>query len=313
MFVSGRKRHKDWIKYVASVFHTQSISLSRTIRMASKPKKSEKNTAEIRKRMDKLSLAHVNPYYDAQSTVTFARLEKGLLVFIYLYESSKNEMTGEIALWDHRACANMIVHGACTKAVGTCRCVHDIAYRQPNMCSYWYTNVGCQYGSRCRNMHGLQNVESSHRWIRNDSDYDVYRLIRFIRNFAGHYIDTVIDDQQALYKDIVVTMVYLVHYLSLKFETGIQHLDLFLEKTTINQLIPEDDLCTQLRQPWNVPEVFLESHFDFNSKWYRPDGQRKSIDFGQVSPDFIRYFNVIFSRYYDGRLKSRGAKKAWPQ
>ncbi|CAF3532414.1 unnamed protein product [Rotaria socialis] len=142
----------------------------------------------------------------------------------------------------------------------------------------------------------------------------LYTLIRFIRNFAGHYIDSAIEDsndQQDLYKDIIIVMVHLVHTLSLKRQNSIEHLGLFLEKTTINQLIQENDLLTEPEKPYSISEIFFGLHMNFNTHWYRRNGNKKCIDFDEFSIEFISIFNNLFNKYYEGRLKSRGAQPVW--
>ncbi len=52
-------------------------------------------------------------------------------------------------------------------------------------------------------------------------------------------------------------MVHLVHALSPKRSNSIEHLNLFLEATTIKQLIPSDDLLNELEKTYDVPDVFL--------------------------------------------------------
>jgi hypothetical protein len=106
-------------------------------------------------------------------------------------------------------------------------------------------------------------------------------------------------------------MVHLVHILSLKQSNSIEHLNLFLEATTINQLIPEKDLLVELEKPYDIPEIFFDLGMNFNTYWYRNNVDKRGVDFNQLSPEFIAFFNNIFVEYYEGRLKSRGAKVPW--
>ena len=244
--------------------------------------------------------------------ITFARLEKGLLLFIYVYETSKVTLRPELALWSRQICVNTIREGQCSKPADQCRREHQTNYRQNDLCPYWYISDGCTFGKKCKNVHQFSDIDKYHQWIRTPTDYDVYRLIRFVRNFAGHFIDSVINDEQSLYKDLIIAMVHLVHYLSPKHSQAGEHLHLFLEKTTIDQLIPTEDLLKKLAEPFDVPQVFFELHFDFNTNWYPDNRQRRSIDFNELSPGFVEYFKGIFVSYFRGRLKSRGASQAWP-
>ncbi len=49
----------------------------------------------------------------------------------------------------------------------------------------------------------------------------------------------------------------------------------------------------------------------FNTYWYRYDAKKQSLNFNRLSSEFLTFFNNIFREYYEGRLKSRGAKIAW--
>ncbi len=101
------------------------------------------------------------------------------------------------------------------------------------------------------------------------TDNIVYKLIRFVQNFTGHYIDSAIKDEnennlQELHKEMFVLMVHLVHILSPKWVNSIDHLNLFLEATAIKQLISQNNLLQELEQPYDIPEVFFESAVNFN-------------------------------------------------
>lgn len=242
----------------------------------------------------------------------FARLEKGLLLFIYVYETSKGTLAPEIALWNHRVCVNTIKDGQCTKPSGQCFADHQTSYRQANLCPFWYISDGCTHGAKCKYSHQLENVSKHHRYIRTLSDWTIFQLVRFVRNFTGHYIESAIADQQDLHKHIVVLMVHLVHVFSPKNAQSIDHLNLFLEKPTIDQLIPAEALLDKLEQSLRLPKVFLDFRMDFNATWFRAGDQKQAVDFNGLSADFVAFFNGIFKAYYQGRLKSRGAKPAWP-
>jgi hypothetical protein len=253
-----------------------------------------------------------NFYPTRKDKINFARLEKGLLLFIYIYETAKTTLSSEISLWDHRLCFYMIKDGKCTKSSEQCHHEHKTTYRQTNLCPFWYINNSCTFGTKCKNSHQFQDVSKYHRFICTDNEVNVYKLIRFIRNFAGHYIDSVINDQndqQDLYK--IILMIHLVHVLSLKQSNSIEHLNLFLEATTINQLIPENDLLIELEKPYEIPQIFFDFTMNFNTYWYRHDENKQCIDFNQLSPEFITFFSNIFTEYYEGRLKSRGSKAPW--
>ncbi|CAF1409970.1 unnamed protein product [Adineta steineri] len=246
--------------------------------------------------------------------INFARLEKGLLLFIYLYETTKSTLASELTLWDHRLCFYVIKDGTCTKTSDQCHHIHQTTYRQSNLCSFWYINKTCKFNSKCKNSHQFEEVSKYHRYLRTETEVNVYKLIRFIRNFAGHYIESVItdqNDQQNLYKDIIISMVHIVHFLSLKQSNSIEHLNLFLEAATINQLIPKEDLLIELDKPYDIPSIFFDLSMNFNTYWYQNNTNKQCIDFNQLSSEFITFFNDIFTGYYEGRLRSRGSKAPW--
>ena len=256
-----------------------------------------------------------NFYPNRKSQINFARLEKGLLLFIYIYESAKTTLSSEMALWDRNLCFYMIKDGTCTKSSGRCYHGHQTTYRQANLCSGWYIGDSCKNGSKCKLSHQFEDVAKYHRYLRTETEVNVYKLIRFVRNFAGHYLDSEItnaNDQQDLYKNIVVSMAYLVHTLSPKHRNSIEHLNVFLDGTTINQLIEEKDLLGELEKPCDIPEVFFDLRMNFNSNWYHLGARKQSVDFHQLSPEFLRLFGDHFRGYFQGRLKSRGVKEPWP-
>lgn len=247
-------------------------------------------------------------------SINFARLEKGLLLFIYVYETTKIKVSIEMALWDHRLCYFVIKDGICNKPTTECHNEHESTYRQKDLCSYWYMRNNCNFGTKCKNSHEFKEISKYHSLVYTETDTKVYQLIRFIRNFAGHYVDSAItslEDQQYLYREIMIVMVHLVHFLCRKNHDSIEHLNLFLEATTIKQMIPAQELLKELMKSYEIPDSFFKLYTDFNSQWYQRDAMKQIIDFNQLSPKFISYFNDIFTKYYDGRLKARGAKRAW--
>ena len=263
------------------------------------------------------NISQANNYYEtrrgSKTRVNFARLEKGLLLFIYIHETTKNTLHSETALWDHRLCIHIVKDGNCSKPRDQCRREHETLYRQSDICSFWYTH-SCTYETKCRYSHDFLSISQYHHYILNNTDNMVCKLIRFVRNFAGHYIDTAIKDEndlQELHKEMVVLMVHLVHALSRQRANAIDHLNLFLEATTIKQLIPQDSLLRELEKPYDVPEVFFKSNVSFTTHWYRQGANKRSVDFSQLSTECITYFNSIFVSFYEGRLKSRGALAAW--
>ena len=254
-------------------------------------------------------------YPNRKSPINFSRLEKGLLLFIYVYENAKNTLASEMALWDYNLCFYQIKDGKCTKPSDQCHRQHQTTYRQPNLCSFWYISKTCKNGSQCKFSHQFEDVAKYHRYLCTETEVNVYKLIRFIRNFAGHYLDSEITndhDQQDLYKNIIVAMVYRVHTLSPKHSNSIEHLTLLLDGTTINQLIPENDLLVELEKSCDIPEVFFDLRMNFNSHWYQRGANKQVVNFQQVSSEFLRIFADLFRKYFQGRLKSRGAKQAWP-
>ncbi|CAF0760015.1 unnamed protein product [Adineta ricciae] len=274
-------------------------------------------TDEITKKTNALKLdehTHAANFYEGRSNkakVNFARLEKGLLLFIYIYETAKNTLASEIALWDHRLCYYMIRDGKCTKTSDQCHREHQTNYRQANLCSSWYKTRTCSFNSKCKHSHQFEETAKYHSYIRTSTEMSVYQLIRFIRNFAGHFIDSVITDEQNLYKEVIVAMVHIVHYLSPKAPDSVEHLDLFLEATTINQLIAEQELLAKLDKSYEIPEVFFDLNMNFNTNWYQFNANKRCIDFQHLSNEFIEFFNQIFVNYFTGRLRSRGAQAPW--
>ena len=205
--------------------------------MASKKSKTDalaEQTGAMTLNSKNASNSQTGDYYLNRSEaekINFARLEKGLLLFIYVYETSKSALAAEMLFWDHRICVNVITTGKCSKSHDQCRSEHQNSYRQTNLCPQWYINNRCTFGDRCRSSHRLEGVPSDHRYIHTEIDADVFKLLRFVRNFAGHYVESLIDDRQELYKDVLVVMIHLVHALSRRNDRSIEHLNLFLEKT----------------------------------------------------------------------------------
>ena len=106
-------------------------------------------------------------------------------------------------------------------------------------------------------------------------------------------------------------MMHLVHALSRKNAGSIEHLNLFLEKSAINQIITEENLLSELGKPFSVPEIFFDLHLNYSAVWYRTTGNKRDVNSNQLSAAFVTYFNRIFVEYSQGRLMSHGAKLAW--
>jgi len=243
--------------------------------------------------------------------IDFSCLEKGLLLFIYVYGASESVLATEMLFWDHRFCVDMITTGKCSKPSNQCHFEHQTSYRQTDLCPKWYTNSRCTFGEKCEDSHRLEGVPNENRYIRTETDAHVFTLLRFIRDFAVHYIESANLNQQELYKDVLVVMVHLVHALSRKNPGSIEHLHLFLEKSAMHQMIPKENFLSELEKPFSVPQVFLDLHLNYSAAWYRPTGNKRDVNFNALSPALVTYFNRIFVEYYLGRLKSRGAKPAW--
>jgi hypothetical protein len=279
-------------------------------------KLSEKLAATTLQEDTDTNISQASNYYETRrgsKTVNLARLEKGLLLFIYIHETTKNILHSETALWDRRLCIHIVKDGNCPKPRDQCHREHNTLYRHSNLCSFWYTH-SCTYETKCRYSHDFLMISQYHHYILTNTDNMICKLIRFVRNFAGHYIDTAIQDEndlQELHKEMVVLMVHLVHALSRQRANSIDHLNLFLEATTIKQLIPQDSLLRELEKPYDVPEVFFQSNINFTTHWYRYGTGKRSVDFTHVSAELITYFNSVFVGFYEGRLKSRGAPAAW--
>ena len=277
---------------------------------------SEKVAAIALEQTTQSNSSQSSDYYatrDVTKKINFARLEKGLLLFIYVHETTKATLRSEMALWDHRLCVQMIKDGSCSKPRDQCRHEHDTTYRHPKICPVWYTR-SCTFGEKCRYSHDFLSISAYHHLILNGTDWIVCKLIRFVRNFAGHYVDSAIRDEndlQELHKEILVLMVHLIHTLSLKRAKSIDHLNLFLEATTMKQMIPQDALLKELQRPYDVPEIFLDTIVNFNTHWYRHGTKKRSVDFSQMSAECVTYFNGVLVGFYEGRLKSRGAPRAW--
>jgi hypothetical protein len=168
--------------------------------------------------------------------------------------------------------------------------------------------------SECRNLHQLEEVPGYHHYIRTETDANAYRLIRFIRNAVAHCFDLEIendDDRQDLYKQIVVIMVYLVHFLFTQPEQETKHLEILLEKNTIKQLILPEDLLIDLKKPCDIPEILFNRKIDFNTTWYQRHGTTRRIDFNNLSHEFIEYFTYILTKYFHRRLDERKTPVPW--
>jgi hypothetical protein len=79
-------------------------------------------------------------------------------------------------------------------------------------------------------------------------------------------------------------MMHLVHALSCQNSGSIGHINLFLEKNAMNQMITEENLLSELEKLFNVPKVFFDRHINYIAAWYRPTANRRDIDFNQLSP-----------------------------
>ncbi|CAF3407106.1 unnamed protein product [Rotaria socialis] len=188
---------------------------------------------------------------------------------------------------------------------------HQTSYRQTNLCPKWYINSRCTFGEKCEDSHRLEGVPNENRYICTETDAHVFKLLRFIRDFAVYYIESANHNRQELFKDVLVVMVHLVDALSRKSPGSIEHLHLFLEERAMHQMITKENFLSELDKPFSVPQVFFDLHLNYNTAWYRPTGNKRDVNFNALSPKFVAYFNRIFVEYYQGRLKSRGAKPAW--
>ena len=248
--------------------------------------------------------------------ITFARLEKGLLLFLHVYEQSAAQLETEMNLWDHKVCYYQIRDGKCLSE-NTCTHGHETKFRQEHLCQLWYITKKRECdGSKCEDDHRFSEISLFHTHICTETDADAYKLIRFIRNAVAHFFDWMIVDtnhQQNLYMQMIFIMIYLVHFLSgtPKEEDSTTNLDVFLGKKTINQLIPREDLLAKLKNPCFIPEVFFKNYIDFNIDWYKSDGPTKCLDFNKLSNGFLEHFDYIFKKYYQRRLEPRGSESPW--
>ena len=223
-----------------------------------------------------------------RAELNWMKLEKGLLLFTYLYGSSKARLATDVCLWEN-----------------------EKKLLKKDLGSAEYSNIESVYSPKAAEANLSKEWAHASQYIRTQTDYDVYRLIRFVRNFGLFYFDPVIRHRSALFKDILLTMIHLVHHLSPKRPRSVEHIYLFLGKRTIQPWMSKKELLEQFIKPLDVPDVFFNRQVDFQTGWYTFRARRTKIDFNGLSSDFIQYFNRVFVRYYEGRLKSCRMKNPW--
>jgi hypothetical protein len=244
---------------------------------------------------------------DNKNPIKYVSLDKGLHLFTDIYITTKSTFESEIALWDHRLCIKQIKKGKCKKATNECQYEHRTKYQQKNLCSDWYKKKLCEHGSNTEKSHNFEEVSKYHDFICTETDVNVYHLIRLARDLSANYSDSLIsnsDDRQCLYKDMIIIMVHLVHYLSPKHSNSIEHFNAFLGKTTINRLIPETNLLVELEKPYAIPEIFFDLGMTYDMYCSRSNMKTRLIDFNQLSPEFVAFFNNVFIDYFKQHLKS---------
>ena len=103
----------------------------------------------------------------------------------------------------------------------------------------------------------MERVPNENRYIGTETNADVFKLLRFIRNFAVHYME--------LYKDVLIVMVHLVDALSRENPGSIEHLHLFLEKSALNQITRKKNLLSELDKPFSVPVIFFDLYLNYSA------------------------------------------------
>lgn len=274
------------------------------------------STGQLNETFENMHLSSIRDYFREEKQtgdINFARLEKGLQVFIFIFESIKETCSNEAVLWNHKVCFHLISKGRCSKTKGECHFNHDSSFRQLNLCRTWYCLNNCPNGRKCQYEHTIIHAEKILTYLRTETDAHVYALIRFVRNFCAHYLDTPINKKwrTILYQYVIVVMATLVHRFSPQRTNSIEHLNLFLEKTTINYLVEHEQLLLLFTKPISVPNIFLNSYVSFKESWFDPTSKHESVFFEKVSTSFIELVKQEFLDYFLGRLKGRGAKAAW--
>ena len=254
-------------------------------------------------------------FYKQAIKVGYARLEKGLLLFIYLHESSNATRVLDKRR-NRELCYFTLTNKNCPKkgtSKKSCKLDHIEAYRQPNICKNWYQRRHCSLKQDCDFEHHFRETDDF-IYLYNRTDVIVWNLIRFIRNFAGHFIPSFVDMKniQSLYQEIIIIMVHIISCAT----HDIDKIILFLLIVTIKQFKPDFLKTLAEETSYKIPDFCLNSNsIDFKSNWY-DDWLTKSkttpnytkINFTDISDKYRCSLAKQFQQYYEERLKNRGAK-----
>ncbi|CAF1656251.1 unnamed protein product, partial [Adineta ricciae] len=227
--------------------------------------------------------------YEGNTKISYMHLEKGLLLFVYLHETSsilKANARIYKKLWTGQICYHSIVPNNFHDPY-FCSFDHSEAYKQPNLCRNWYTRSCTQMS--CENQHYFIPTKAKH-YMNNETDLAVWDLMRFIRQFFRHFKQSVIDkeDLEILYREIILIMVCLINCAY----QNIDRLALFLPQSIVNQMnrnfqqeLLEDSTC-------HIPKIFLTpENIKFNSRWYTQLTHRVGVNFYKISPELIKYLS----------------------
>ncbi|CAF1108197.1 unnamed protein product [Adineta ricciae] len=243
-----------------------------------------------------------NDFYEPNARITYIHLEKGLLLFVYLHETSSILKTNARIykkLWTGQICYHSIVPNNFHDPY-FCSFDHSEAYEQSNLCRDWYMR-NCTQKS-CKNQHYFIPTKAK-RYINNETDLTVWNLMRFIRQFFRHFKQSVIDEEDlpVLHREIGLIMISIVNYVCQDTNKSA----MFLSNSLINQT--NKKLLKQLSQKstYSVPEIFLTpENIKFSSKWYTKSAGRISIDFEHLSQEFVDYLSDQLEKYCSERLEN---------
>lgn len=250
------------------------------------------------------SVHNCNTFCKPNVKIGYAHLEKGLLLFTCLNDTSgalKHDARVYAKLLSRQICYDTIIGNRYHNKY-QCQFDHSENFRQTNLCGKWYKNRCTQKDCEWEHFFEASNAQLH---INNPTDLNVWNLIRFLRSFASHFKQSVIADKdlQSLYKEITVLM---THIVGCAFPS-IEKLRSFLHETLINQL--DEKILQELDHytPYNVPKVVFASYdIDFNSKWYIQSTPKVVVDFARLSPEFTDYLSKQLNEYYTERLQERG-------
>ncbi|CAF1061403.1 unnamed protein product [Adineta steineri] len=88
------------------------------------------------------SVYNCDDFYKSNAEANYINLEKGLLLFVYLHESSNSTLKSNVHIYnklcDGQICYHTIVSNGFHDPY-YCAYDHSEAYHQQNLCKEWYT------------------------------------------------------------------------------------------------------------------------------------------------------------------------------